>query len=221
MPLGTHRRTWYRQVSYHAVCQTHRVEAFTVYAGKLAIVPGDDIDTDRIIPARFLTRVSRSGYGELLFCDVRGADFILDQPEASATTVMLVGTNFGCGSSREHAVWAIQQAGFRAVIAKKTPTSPGYSDIFRQNAANCGLLLAEVSESNHAILASVGTGAEITVDLPNQTITTSAGSVSFEINPVTKQALIEGLDLIGTTLVHSPQISAYESTHDSFAPIAL
>ena len=77
----------------------------------------DDIDTDRIIPARFLTRVSRSGYGELLFCDVRGADFILDQPEASATTVMLVGTNFGCGSSREHAVWAIQQAGFRAVIA--------------------------------------------------------------------------------------------------------
>src|SRR5580700_9316071 len=85
------------------------VEPFTTHTGKIAVVPGDDIDTDRIIPARFLTRVSRSGYGELLFNDVRGPEFALDRPEAKGSTILVVGTNFGCGSSREHAVWAIQQ----------------------------------------------------------------------------------------------------------------
>jgi len=196
------------------------VEAFITYTGAIAVIPGDDIDTDRIIPARFLTRVSRSGYGELLFHDVRGPEFILDKPEASGTTILVVGTNFGCGSSREHAVWAIQQAGYKAVIAKKNPDSPGYSDIFRQNAATCGLLLAEVTEDNHAMLTAAGTGATATVDLPNQTVTVEDSKFGFEINPVTKQALIEGLDLIGTTLVFSDQISAYEAKHDSFAPAA-
>ena len=184
------------------------------------MVPGDDIDTDRIIPARFLTRVSRSGYGELLFCDVRGADFMLDKPEAQGTSILVVGTNFGCGSSREHAVWAIQQAGYKAVIARKTDDSPGYSDIFRQNAANCGLLLAEVSIENHAVLTQAATGATLTIDLPNQTISVAATSFPFEINPVTKQALIEGLDLIGTTLVFSEKISEYEAQHESFVPVA-
>lgn len=196
------------------------MEAFTTYTGKIAVVPGDDIDTDRIIPARFLTRVSRSGYGELLFNDVRGPEFVLDKPEAAGTSILVVGTNFGCGSSREHAVWAIQQAGYKAVVARKTPTSPGYSDIFRQNAATCGLLLAEVNDVDHAVLTHAGTGSLATVDLPNQTISSGANQVGFEINPVTKQALIDGLDLIGTTLVFSQQIADYEAKHDSFAPVS-
>ncbi len=196
------------------------MDPFTTYTGTLAVIPGDDIDTDRIIPARFLTRVSRSGYGELLFHDVRGPEFILDKPEALGTSIMVVGTNFGCGSSREHAVWAIQQAGYRAVIARKTDDSPGYSDIFRQNAANCGLLLAEVSNQDHALLTAAGTGAQATVDLPNQKVTVAGAVVPFEINPVTKQALIEGLDLIGTTLVFDREIAAYEAKHDSYAPVS-
>ena len=183
------------------------------------MIPGDDVDTDRIIPARFLTRVSRSGYGELLFNDVRGPEFILDRPEAEGTTILVVGTNFGCGSSREHAVWAIQQAGYKAVIARKTDDSPGYSDIFRQNAANCGLLLGEVSNADHATLTAAGTGAGATIDLPNQTVSIGSDSIGFEINPVTKQALIEGLDLIGTTLVYADKIKEYEATHDCFTPV--
>ena len=200
------------------LCQTACVEGFTTYSGTIAVIPGDDIDTDRIIPARFLTRVSRSGYGELLFCDVRGPEFVLDKPEGEGTTILVVGTNFGCGSSREHAVWAIQQAGYKAVIARKTADSPGYSDIFRQNAANCGLLLAEVSNEDHAKLTAVGSGASAKVDLPNQSITVGGETIGFEINPVTKQALIEGLDLIGTTLVYADRISEYEASHDSFVP---
>ena len=117
---------------------------FSTHTGTLAVVPGDNIDTDRIIPARFLSRIERAGYGELLFKDVRGPEFALDQPEAEGATIMVVGTNFGCGSSREHAVWAIQQAGYRCVIARVESNSPGFSDIFRQNSENCGLLLLEL-----------------------------------------------------------------------------
>lgn len=195
------------------------MEAFTTYSGSIAVIPGDDIDTDRIIPARFLTRVNRSGYGELLFKDVRNSDFVLDKPEASGTTILVVGSNFGCGSSREHAVWAIQQAGYRAVVAKRTADAPGFADIFRQNSANCGLLLAEVDGEDHLVLSSAGTGATVTVDLPNQTIVLGDSSFAFDINAATKEALMEGLDLIGTTLVYSDQIAAYEANHDCFAPV--
>jgi len=125
------------------------MDPFIRHRGPIAVVPDDDIDTDRIIPARFLTRISRFGYGELLFADVRSADFPLDQPEANGASILVTGTNFGCGSSREHAVWALQQAGFTAVIARRDPDSPGYSDIFRQNSANCGLLLIELLAADH------------------------------------------------------------------------
>jgi 3-isopropylmalate/(R)-2-methylmalate dehydratase small subunit len=161
--------------------------------------------------------VTRSGYGELLFHDVRSPQFPLDQPAAKGASVLVAGTNFGSGSSREHAVWAIQQAGFAAVIAKKTSTSPGYSDIFRQNAANCGMLLIELNEGDHSKLASLGSGAEIQIDLPNQFVQWNGERVGFELNPVTKDALVQGLDLIGTTLQHSDQIDRYESQHDAYA----
>src|SRR5690349_5558452 len=103
---------------------------FDRHTGKIAVYNVDDVDTDRIIPARFLTRVSRFGYGDLLFKDVRGPEFPLDRPEAAGATILVAGKNFGCGSSREHAVWAIQQAGFLVVIAKTEGDTPGYSDIF-------------------------------------------------------------------------------------------
>jgi 3-isopropylmalate/(R)-2-methylmalate dehydratase small subunit len=194
------------------------VDPFLTHTGKIAVVPDDNVDTDRIIPARFLTMVTRSGYGELLFHDVRNADFVLDRPEAAGASILVTGANFGCGSSREHAVWAIQQAGFRAVIARRTATAPGYSDIFRQNAANCGLLLVELFEDAHAVLTSAGTGAEATIDLPAQEVRVSGRVLPFEINAVTKGALVDGLDLIGTTMRLEDEIAAYEKADQTFAP---
>jgi 3-isopropylmalate/(R)-2-methylmalate dehydratase small subunit len=194
------------------------VEGFGTHTGKIAVMSDDNVDTDRIIPARFLSRISRFGYGELLFADVRGGDFVLDRPESQGASVLVVGTNFGCGSSREHAVWAIQQAGFVAVIARKDEDSPGYSDIFRQNAANCGLLLIELPSEAHAKLAAAGTAAEVTIDLPNQTVLVGGEQLPFEINAVTKDALVQGLDLIGTTLIYTPDIERYEEQAASFVP---
>ena len=196
------------------------MSGFTVYTGKSAVYDQDHVDTDRIIPARFLSQVSRSGYGELLFTDVRKQEegFFLDLPNANGASIMVVGTNFGCGSSREHAVWAIQQAGFNAVIARQDQDSPGYSDIFRQNSANCGLLLIELPPNQHTKLIGAGSGAEITIDLPNQTITFQGEQIPFEINAATKEQLVQGLDLVGTTLVYSDQISDFEKKWSSFAP---
>lgn len=181
-----------------------------VLSGTTAVIPLDDVDTDRIIPARFLSRISRSGYGELLFADSRGAEFPLDRPEAQGAEILVTGSNFGCGSSREHAVWALQQGGFKAVISKFTDSAPGFSDIFRQNAANCALLLVELNEEDHAALASLGSGAQASIDLPAQTVTFAGRRAKFDIAASTKVALIEGLDLIGTTLRYEDEITRYE-----------
>lgn len=193
---------------------------FSVLTAKTAVYNQDQVDTDRIIPARFLSMVTKTGYGELLFHDVRRQEscFILDQDEAQGAEILVVGTNFGCGSSREHAVWAIQQAGFKAVIARAEDDSPGYSDIFRQNSANCGLLLVELGPEEHARLVEAGTGATVTVDLPNQTVKVGEHTAKFEINPATKEQLLAGLDLVGTTRVYQDQIEAFESAWDSFSP---
>jgi 3-isopropylmalate/(R)-2-methylmalate dehydratase small subunit len=196
------------------------VEGFTTHTGKIAVYDADNVDTDRIIPARFLTLVTRSGYGELLFKDVRDASFPLDQPEAKGASILVVGTNFGCGSSREHAVWAIQQAGFKGVIAKKTETSPGYSDIFRQNAANCGMLLIELSGTAHEALVAAGSGAEVSIDLPEQKVHLGEKDFDFEMNPTNKEAIVKGLDLIGTTLQYEKAISDYEAKSTAYVPKA-
>lgn len=184
--------------------------AFLEHTGSLAVLNQDNVDTDRIIPARFLTMITRSGYGELLFQDMRGGGFPLDDPAARGASVLVAGTNFGCGSSREHAVWALQQAGFRVVIAKRTASAPGFSDIFRQNAGNCGLLLIEVSEAHHDLLVEQGSGATIHIDLAAQTILVDGTTLVFEIEPVTKRAMMEGHDLIGRTLTAQDDIAAYE-----------
>lgn len=194
------------------------VHGFQQHSGKIAVLLQNDVDTDRIIPARFLSMITRSGYGELLFNDVRGSDFPLDQPEAQGASILVVGSNFGCGSSREHAVWAIQQAGFRCVIARRPEGAAAYSDIFRQNAGNCGLLLIELSEAEHDRVAILGSGADVTVNLAEQTIDLGTEKLSFEINGVTKDALLKGLDLIGTTLEYADQIETYESHMKTFVP---
>lgn len=194
------------------------MSGFSVHTGKIAVYAEDQVDTDRIIPARFLSRVSRSGYGELLFKDVRGGDFPLDQPEADGSTILVAGTNFGCGSSREHAVWAIQQAGFVAVIAKVTEDTAGYSDIFRQNSANCGLLLVELDAADHQHLVDAGSGEIVTIDLPNQTVSLGEQTFNFQISPVVKDQLLKGLDLVGTTMEYADDIAKFEQSWSSFAP---
>jgi 3-isopropylmalate/(R)-2-methylmalate dehydratase small subunit len=181
-------------------------------------MPDDHVDTDRIIPARFLSRIERAGYGELLFADVRNEDFILNSETAKGASILVVGENFGCGSSREHAVWAIQQAGFRVVIAKRSGSVPGFSDIFRQNSANNGLLLIDLDEADHAKIAALGTGALITVDLEQNRIEFDGTSVSFQVDPSNRQAILEGRDLIGTTLLLEPQITSYEQSARNFTP---
>jgi len=183
---------------------------FRVHTGQLAVIPMDNVDTDRIIPARFLTRIERAGYGDLLFLDVRGPEFPLDQSAAQGASVLVMGTNFGCGSSREHAVWAIQQAGFRAVVARISPETPGYSDIFRQNSANCGLLLIELPPEDWQRLVDAGSGASVDLDLPAQTIVVGGHVIPFAIDSATKDQLLKGLDLIGTTLELASAIDRYE-----------
>jgi 3-isopropylmalate/(R)-2-methylmalate dehydratase small subunit len=194
------------------------VEPFKKHAGKIAVIDENDIDTDRIIPARFLSKVSKFGYGELLFADTRGENHPLNDPNSKEATVLVVGSNFGCGSSREHAVWAIRQAGFRMVIARKTPTKPGFSDIFRQNATNNGLLLIELDPEQHKLITNAGQGAHINVDLENQTLQLDNQQLNFEIEPATKNIFLEGLDLIGTTSKLEAAISKFEETHDPIIP---
>ena len=194
------------------------MSGFTTLTGKIAVLNQDDVDTDRIIPARFLSMVTKSGYGELAFKDVRGPDFPLDQPSAHGAEILIVGKNFGCGSSREHAVWALQQAGFKAVIAKKTETSPGFSDIFRSNAGNCGLALIEIDSEPHAALVEKGSGADAMIDLPHQTVSWEGGQASFDIAPATKAQLMEGLDLVGLTLRHKDEIDRYERASNAYVP---
>lgn len=194
------------------------MSGWSKHTGKLAVYDSDQVDTDRVIPARFLTMVTKTGYSELLFADVRGSQFPLDQPEAQGASVLVVGANFGCGSSREHAVWAIQQAGFVAVIAKRTEESPGFSDIFRQNASNCGLLLIELEPASQGILANAGSGETVSIDLTNQTIELKGTAINFEITPAAKRQIMEGLDLIGTTMEHSADIDKFEAKSRTYVP---
>lgn len=195
-----------------------KMPGFTIYEGKIAVYDADNVDTDRIIPARFLSLTTKAGYGSLLFKDVRGRDFPLDKPEAKGASILVVGANFGCGSSREHAVWAIQQAGFRALIARVGTDLPGFSDIFRQNSTNCGLLLVELTESDHSSVRGLGNGATIRLDLPSQTVQAGGKMLRFDINPEVKKALVEGLDLIGTTLRYEEDIRRYEWESPAFVP---
>jgi 3-isopropylmalate/(R)-2-methylmalate dehydratase small subunit len=183
---------------------------------RIVPMPQRNIDTDQIIPARFLKTISKEGLGGNLFCDWRydaqgkpKPDFILNQPRAAGAEVLLAGDNFGCGSSREHAPWALTQFGFRALI------STSFADIFRANALKNGLLPVIVPADVHTeLLAAVAKhpDAEVRIDLQNQTLTTPGGrQVDFPVDSFAKHCLLEGVDELGCTLQHEGEIAAFEA----------
>jgi 3-isopropylmalate/(R)-2-methylmalate dehydratase small subunit len=205
------------------------MEPFVTHTGKFVTFDRANVDTDAIIPARYLKRIERTGYGPLAFKDLREKDgepvsgFFINQPEAEGASVLVARQNFGCGSSREHAVWAISQAGYRAVVAPRVEATPGFADIFRNNSYKNGLLPVEVSESFANRLFEAGS-AEITIDLQAQQITAHlpGGDVteSFQVPEGARAMLLEGLDEIGLTLQFADAISAYEAQHPEVAPAA-
>jgi 3-isopropylmalate/(R)-2-methylmalate dehydratase small subunit len=175
-----------------------------------------DVDTDQIIPKQFLKRIERTGYGPFLFYDWRAkGDFVLDRPEFQGATVLLAGANFGCGSSREHAPWALRDAGFKAIIA------PSFADIFRGNCFKTGLLPVTLPESKvrHLIdLASEDPNAEITVDLQAQEVRGEGFAYRFEIDQFARDCLLNGLDEIALVERHVPDIATYESQRLEWLP---
>jgi len=192
------------------------MEPFTTHAGKVVPYDMPNVDTDQIIPARFLKKIDRVGFGELLFYELRYDEdgspkpgFALNDPRYAGGSVLVSGPQFGIGSSREHAPWAIQQYGFRAVIA------PSFGDIFRNNCYQNGLLPVVLSPAEvDAVIARAQEidGYEVTVDLEAQEVRDAHGlRASFEIDPFRKESLLQGLDDIGLTLRLEDGIAAYES----------
>ncbi len=193
------------------------MDKFTAFESKVIIFPVDNIDTDQIIPARFLKTISKDGLGDQLFFDYRydaegkpKPDFILNQPGAKQCHVLLAGDNFGCGSSREHAPWALTQFGFRAII------STSFADIFKNNAMKNGLLPVEVSSEVHAKLLETAEAGTVKIDLATQTLTYGAGlSTQFPVDAFSKNCLLNGIDELGYILKKSDAIAAYESHRES------
>ena len=180
------------------------MKPFRRTTGRVAVLDRADVDTDQIVPKQFLKRIERTGFGEFLFWDWRGQEgFPLDRPEYAGAPILVTGRNFGCGSSREHAAWAIQDYGFEVVIA------PSFGDIFRTNSLKIGLLPVVLPEHQVRDLMAAGSGAELTVDLEEQTI----GPYRFELDAFDRRRLLEGLDHIGLTLRHEAAIGAFEAAH--------
>ena len=181
------------------------MEPVTVVAGRMVPLDRADVDTDQIMPKQFLKRVERTGYGEFLFYDWARAGEVAFEPNP----ILATGRNFGCGSSREHAVWGIQQFGFEAVVA------PSFSDIFYGNCTKNGLLPVVLPEPEVRALMRAG-GA--TIDLAAQTVSFAGRSVGFEIDPEVKHRLLNGLDEVGLTLQHLDEIEAFERERAIPAP---
>jgi 3-isopropylmalate/(R)-2-methylmalate dehydratase small subunit len=201
------------------------MEPFVSHTGRALPLRRANVDTDQIIPAVYLKRVSRDGFGDGLFAAWReDPSFVLNQPRYEGVTILVAGTDFGIGSSREHAVWALQDYGFRAVIA------PRFGDIFRTNATKSGLLPVVLPEKTVALIqdaAEAEPPAEITVDLAARQVRVTGGGLSeplaesFDIDDYTQWRLMEGLDDIGLTLRHEDEISAFESSRPSWLPATL
>lgn len=189
------------------------MEKFTAFSSPLVKMGIDNIDTDQIIPARFLKTISKDGLGDQLFFDWRydatGApkpEFILNTERAKQCQLLLAGDNFGCGSSREHAPWALTQYGFRAVF------STSFADIFKSNSLKNGLLPIVVSRDLHAKLFALPEDAAVSIDLAAQTVTLPDGtSEQFAVEPFSKHCLLEGVDEMGYIQGHETQIAAYEA----------
>jgi 3-isopropylmalate/(R)-2-methylmalate dehydratase small subunit len=187
---------------------------FTPFESRLVPIPIDNIDTDQIIPARFLKTTSKDGLGDQLFCDWRydadgkpKPDFVLNKPESKACQILLAGDNFGCGSSREHAPWALTQYGLRAVI------STSFADIFRANALKNSLLPIVVPRDIHAELFR-DPNQPVKVDLASQKLTLADGrTVDFAVDEFSKHCLLEGIDELGYILQQETAIAAFEEQH--------
>jgi 3-isopropylmalate/(R)-2-methylmalate dehydratase small subunit len=192
------------------------MRAFSTHTGRALPLDRANVDTDQIVPAEHLRRIERSGYGPFLFGEWRkDPGFVLNQPAYEGATILLAGPNFGGGSSREHAVWALEDAGFRVVIA------PSFADIFRNNCFKIGLLPVELAdESVRALMDAVldDPGTEISVDLNELRVSAAAVHESFEIDPYTRWRLLEGLDDIDLTLRHADAIDAFERARPSRLP---
>jgi 3-isopropylmalate/(R)-2-methylmalate dehydratase small subunit len=193
------------------------MEKFTTHTGRAVPLRRSNVDTDQIIPAEFLKRVTRTGFADGLFKAWRGDPaFILNDSRYDGASILVAGPDFGTGSSREHAVWALQDHGFRVVI------SPRFADIFRGNALKAGLLPVELDESAVAALHDVSTadpGAEITVDLIDRMVRAPGIDVAFTLDDYTRWRLMEGLDDIGLTLTHDAEIDAFESRRPHWMPV--
>jgi 3-isopropylmalate/(R)-2-methylmalate dehydratase small subunit len=195
------------------------VEPFITHTGRAVPLRRSNVDTDQIIPASYLKRVSRAGFGEGLFAAWReDPSFVLNQPQYDGATILVAGSDFGTGSSREHAVWALTDYGFRVVIA------PRFGDIFRTNSTKAGLLPvglpeATVTALQDAIEADPAT--EVVVDLDNRVVLAEAAGIKapFQIDDYTRWRLMEGLDDIGLTLRHVDDITAFEHSRPSWLPV--
>ena len=196
------------------------MKAVHTVTGRIAILDRPDVDTDQIVPKQFLKRIERTGYGDVLFFDWRYDEtgqprqgFALNDPAFAGAKVLLAGRNFGCGSSREHAAWALADYGFDVVIA------PSFGDIFRTNAGKTGLVAIVLPDHEvKALMESVDLdrGSDLTVDLEECTVTAPDGRViGFEFDESTRFRLLRGLDDIDLTLEHEDEIAAYEAAHPS------
>ena len=188
------------------------MDAFRSHTGLVAPLLRRDVDTDQIIPKQFLKRLGRTGSADALFFDwPADAGFVLNQPRYAGASVLLAGANFGCGSSREHAVWALHDAGFKAVLA------PSFADIFAGNALANGLLAARVDEATLTALAArveAAPGYQLTVDLEAERIAGPDGfTAPIAVDPLTRQRLLAGLDDIALILQHEAAIRRYEAAH--------
>jgi 3-isopropylmalate/(R)-2-methylmalate dehydratase small subunit len=199
------------------------MQPFRTHKGRVAPLHRANVDTDQIIPKQFLKRIERTGFGEFLFFDWRRTSdgkhdpsFVLNHPRHAGASVLVVGRNFGCGSSREHAVWALEDFGFRVLIA------PSFADIFANNCAKNGVLTVILGEDEVAEIARRATELEdyeITVDLEQRKVHDGHGlSASFHVDEFTRHCLLEGLDDIGLTLQHESEIAGYEARRST--PIA-
>ena len=194
------------------------MDKFETVKGRAIPMNRADVDTDQIISKEFLKRIERTGFGPFAFDEwKKDPDFVLNNPAYNGAPIMLTGPNFGCGSSREHAPWALEDMGLRALIA------PSFADIFRNNCAKVGLLTVVLPQKDieHLMARSEELpGSELVVDLASQTVSTADGSFtrSFEIDPFVKRCLLEGLDDVGLTMLEGEAIGAFEATRSDLYP---
>ncbi len=206
------------------------MDAFKSFTGIVCAVDRANIDTDALIPKEHLKSIKRTGFGSALFSDWRynddgsdNAEFILNQPKTQGASILVGRNNFGCGSSREHAVWAVAQQGFKVVIAPIKGDIPGFADIFRNNCAKNGILTVQLSSEQVDRIFEMTVSdepLEATVNLEKQEISFKDVAFAFEVDPTVKEKLLQGLDDIAESLMFENDITGFESQHNSQLPAA-